>query len=367
MEKRRSVQSSGSYYLKAKAKAPERSLSDPDITASGACPSDKLEALTKLYLNFLNYERGLSANTLSAYERDIDYFLSWRKSNKLIIDRQILSKYLKYQKESGAKSSTLARRLATLRGWFQWLSSCGHIESDPSEGILNPQRDRRLPQVLSSGEINLMLKAAVSTRERLIIELLYGAGLRVSELTDLCLKDLNLQHGYLRCLGKGSKERIVPIGKAALSALKDYLGQMDLAQTAAMKSAPKEDLEKAPGPRRKSRKAISPPLFRDRKGAKLSRLVVWQTIKRLAMKAKIKKKLSPHTLRHSFATHLLENGADLRAVQELLGHSSIVTTQLYTHVSRQHLRKAYQSAQLKLDDLAFARAAESDLEDLTNI
>ena len=162
-------------------------------------------------------------------------------------------------------------------------------------------------------------------RERVAVELLYGAGLRVSELVRLNWSDISLGQGYVRCFGKGSKERVVPIGSMASEALRTYRAGI--------------------GPENKTNLRTGQPVFCNRKGKRLSRLVVWQIIKRLAAKAGITKKLSPHTLRHSFATHLIENGADLRAVQELLGHTSVVTTQLYTHVSRVHLRRAYESAQ----------------------
>ena len=185
-----------------------------------------------------------------------------------------------------------------------------------------------------------MIRAADKTRDRLIIELLYGAGLRVSELVKLDWKDVNQSQGFIRCLGKGSKERIVPFGEQAAICLKQFLTEPVPAQKLTTRGA-------AP------LNARAVPLLLDKHGKRLSRLVVWQVIKRMAVKAKINKTLSPHTLRHSFATHLLENGADLRAVQELLGHSSVVTTQLYTHVSRGHLRRAYQNAQQNFQSPSF--------------
>jgi len=202
-----------------------------------------------------------------------------------------------------------------------------------------------------------------------MIELLYGAGLRVSELAGLKIRDVNLAHGYVRCIGKGNKERLVPIGKRAIEAVKEYVAELRAAPGNSKGNVPpsggKAASVAAAGRAQRSAGANtaaaqgSEPLFRDRLGGPCSRLVVWQVVKRLARNANIKKALSPHTLRHSFATHLLENGADLRAVQELLGHSSIVTTQLYTHVSRKHLRKAYDNAQLSIHDYAFTREAES--------
>lgn len=322
------------------------------------------------YLRFLLKERGLSANTGRAYENDINAFLEWTGQNKLsALSRLTLTRYLQHVKSEGLQASTLARRLATLRGWFDWQKSNQTIQQDPTEGIMNPKLARHLPQILSTNEISNLVASASTPREVLIVELLYGAGLRVSELISLCINEVNLNHGYVRCVGKGSKERIVPIGKTAINAIKKYMDseerfnppKIDESEPAKKKRGrprASKPLQSSGRRGKSSAPAPSPPLLADRKGKHLSRLVVWQTIKRLAERARIKKNPSPHTLRHSFATHLLENGADLRVVQELLGHSSIVTTQLYTHISRKHLKKAYQNAQLKLDDLAFAREVE---------
>lgn len=286
------------------------------------------------YLDFISKDRGLSPNTIAAYRNDLSGFIFWLPPNTERVDRSHVTRYLSVLKTAGQKPATLARCLATLRGWFAWQKSVGKISADPSDGLLNPQRTKKLPVVLTTSEVNSIIAAASSPKERAIIELLYGSGLRVSELANLELKDLNLNHGYVKCFGKGSKERIVPMGRKAVEALRAYLAD-----------------RKNPG--------RNDAVFMDRAGQKVSRLVIWQTVKRLALRAKIRKNLSPHTLRHSFATHLLENGADLRAVQELLGHSSVVTTQLYTHISRKHLKKAYENAQLSIHDYAFSREAEN--------
>lgn len=312
------------------------------------------------YINHLTHERALSPNTIAAYQNDLSGFVFWLPQENATIDRTLITKYLAFLRSTGHKPATLSRNLATLRGWFGWQKAMGKAQHDPVEGVLNPQREKKLPVVLSKAEVNAIISSATSVRERAMLELLYGAGLRVSELTDLILKDVNLTAGYVKCLGKGSKERIVPIGKHAIEALKQYLK--------AVQQAEAEKLNKPRGPGRPRLQSASEaktrllmkPLFFDGAGKKLNRLVVWQTIKRLAQKANIRKNISPHTLRHSFATHLLENGADLRVVQELLGHSDIVTTQLYTHVSRKHLKKAYDNAQLYIDDYAFAKEATAD-------
>jgi integrase/recombinase XerD len=298
--------------------------------------------LGEKYIQYLTYDRGLSVNTISAYKQDLKAFFKWLEHEPGEISRQKITQYLLNLRQAKLSTASLIRNMATLRGYFTWLKDNSQIEIDPLYGINNPQKQKNLPSVLSTSEIDKLIAEAKSKRDKAIIELLYGAGLRVSELTNLEIKQVNLENGHLRCIGKGSKERIVPIGQKAISAIKEYLAEKQKQQKKATSKSKKQDkfaeLKKKPEP-----------LFTDLSGEALSRLVVWQIIKRLAKKAKINKVLSPHTLRHTFATHMLENGADLRAVQELLGHANIVTTQLYTHVSRQHLKKAYLNAQLKLD------------------
>lgn len=306
---------------------------EPQAPHSGSLSlSDSL----RLYLRHIEQERGLSANTVSAYKSDLTAFIHWLQANhepEHEPTRHDVAKYLSSQKGLGQSSSSTTRVLASMRGWFSWQRATGLRQNDPCEGFQSPQKAKHLPQILTPDEVAAMLAIAEKSRDRLIIELLYGAGLRVTELVKLDLKDVNLSQGYIRCLGKGSKERIVPFGSRAMEALKQYL------------ALPAKSKKKKKGASSGIRNTKSLPLFVDLQGNRLSRLVVWQAIKRLALRAGIQKNLSPHSLRHSFATHLLEGGADLRSVQELLGHSSVVTTQLYTHVSRNHLRKAYQSAQ----------------------
>lgn len=313
------------------------------------------------YLEYIEKDRGLSNNTVLAYKRDLEAFIASRLGQIANLQRSDIARHLSQLKAQGHKSSSLARILASLRGWFSWQKHLGLIAADPTESFNNPHRSRHLPQVLTPDEVARLLAVADKPRDRLIVELLYGAGLRVSELVDLDIKDINLSQQYLRCLGKGSKERVVPFGGQALKAIKTYQNEMAAVDAQKQNHKGKESPGRKRaenGSRRKANENGAPPptvkrsvnrrpepLLKDLKGERLSRLVVWQIIKRLAQRADIHKDLSPHSLRHSFATHLLENGADLRAVQELLGHSSVVTTQLYTHISRNHLRKAYQSAQ----------------------
>lgn len=311
---------------------------DADGTMIGMTPnmmppqSAPLAVRLSDYLEHVRKERALSRNTVLAYTRDLSSFVAWYQSSEqsppATPSRQHIHKYLIRLREKGRSTASISRCIASLRGFFAWQKSMKLIGDDPVESIQNPVRAKKLPQVLSPDEVASMIDRCTAARDKLIIELLYGGGLRVSELTGLDLKDVNLSQATLRLVGKGSKERIVPIGQKALAALKEHLVER------------KEDI-----------KGRLSPLFKDRQGKRLTRLVVWQIVKRAARRAGIYKSLSPHTLRHSFATHLIENGADLRAVQELLGHANIVTTQLYTHVSRGHLRRVYEQAQASFVNL----------------
>jgi integrase/recombinase XerD len=301
----------------------------PRSRTKAPIPLASVNAQLVEYLDFVYKEKGLSKNTLKAYSSDLTNLIN-SHSDRLEVSRQDIVYYLASLKKHGQSATTISRVLASLRGFFAWRKARAYSRQDPCDSFQNPQRSRKLPAVLTPDEVSAMIAAADKCRDRAIIELLYGAGLRVSELVNLDLKDINLNQGFVRCLGKGSKERMVPLGKESIYAVNDFLAQFPKQQNRRQKS---------------SFDGKSLPLFIDLKGKRLSRLVVWQVIKRLANKAAIQKTLSPHTLRHSFATHLLENGADLRSVQELLGHASVVTTQMYTHISKGHLRKAYQNAQ----------------------
>ncbi len=331
----------------------------PHSVPSGTPEDRRTNACLNSYIDFVRSEKSLSVNTQMAYQRDLSSFVNWQRERVKTpapaatiqspppqgsayfapTSRQDLQQYIGYLRQKGQKTSSIIRAIASLRGWFAWQKTSGFVKEDPLEAMHNPVRSKKLPAVLSKDEVIKMIEVAQSSRDRLIVELLYGAGLRVSELVGLDVSDLNLSQSCVRCLGKGSKERIVPIGRQALECVQAYLkeGKDESASTAALP----ETKTKA---NRQFKQQIRP-LFRDRAGNRLSRLVVWQVVKRLAKNAGVEKSLSPHTLRHSFATHLIENGADLRSVQELLGHANIVTTQLYTHISRGHLRKAYDLAQ----------------------
>ena len=300
----------------------------------------QLKQVIDSYLSYLEIERGLSSNTLAAYRRDLNSFLQFLPQGPLVIDRNLVILYLAQLKKKGLRSTSIARALASLRGCFRWARQFLLLNFDPTDGIQNPQKEKRLPRVLTISETAQLINAIKGPRNRALIELLYGAGMRVSELVNLELSQINFQRGFIRCIGKGDKERIIPIGQQALESLKAYLPNS------------------AKSNKSKTRRLVFP----DRHGKPLARAWVWQIIKRAAKRAGIAAQPSPHTLRHSFATHLLENGADLRVVQELLGHASIVTTQLYTHVSRRHLRQVYESAQVKFEGGEFTALAEQHRE-----
>lgn len=322
----------------------------PHLVPAGTPEDRRINACLNSYIDFVRSEKSLSVNTQMAYQRDLIAFVNWqreRQSNQVFIttSRQDVQQYVGHLRQSGQKTSSIIRAIASLRGWFAWQKTLGLVKEDPLEAMHNPVRSKKLPAVLSKDEVIKMIESSQTCRDRLIVELLYGAGLRVSELVGLDVKDVNLSQSYVRCLGKGSKERIVPIGRQALESLHSYLEELKDDVQHAEKTAFAAGTKSTKAKSMQQYKQVVRPLFRDRAGNRLSRLVVWQVVKRLAKRAGVEKTLSPHTLRHSFATHLIENGADLRSVQELLGHANIVTTQLYTHVSRGHLRKAYNLAQ----------------------
>ncbi len=273
-------------------------------------------------LSFLNLERALAANTIAAYSRDLRQFSDGLKPSKppTEITRSDILNYLLRLKENRLAASSIARKLVAIKVFFRFLFSQGALRSDPATLIETPRLWKGLPEVLQLEEVNRLLQSATGRngkgiRDRAILELLYATGLRVSEAAGLKLSELNQEAGFLRCRGKGGRERVVPVGRQALAWLDRYLTKV-----------------------RSTLKTQAPELFLNRFGKSLSRQSIWILIKRSALAAKIKKEVSPHTLRHSFATHMLERGADLRVVQELLGHASIATTQIYTHVDRARLK-----------------------------
>lgn len=274
------------------------------------------------FLLFLKVEKGYSPNTISSYRNDLDKFRKYPLTQKGVSD------FIRHLNRQGMSPSTISRSLAAIKSLCKFLIGEGHIQSDPTEDVLFPKMGLKLPKALTVSEAQLLVETPhkrdkISTRDRAILETLYGCGLRISELMGLDLNDINFESGFIRCLGKGSKERIVPIGEEAKKALQYYI--------------------KVTRPRFLKRK-VSEAVFLDRAGKRLSRQGLWYIIKKYVRLSGIKSSTSPHTLRHSFATHLLEKGADLRSVQEMLGHANISTTQIYTNVSRERLKKVYKGA-----------------------
>lgn len=276
------------------------------------------------YIQNLELERGLSKNTLLAYENDIMEFFDFFKEidNPNEIKRSHFSKYTIYLANNGIKASSITRKIASIKGFFRYICANREINSNPALAISSPKIPKKLPKVISYDEIEKLLKNHLSVKEKAVFELLYATGLRVSELCNLTLKNIDFKSNLLKTFGKGSKERLVPIGKKAKNAVLEYMKERELYIKTNLGSNSKIDY-----------------LFINDKCGKISRQWVYNFVKKQGRL--INKSISPHTIRHSFATHLLENGADLRCVQELLGHSSVVTTQLYTHISKKHLKEVY--------------------------
>jgi integrase/recombinase XerD len=276
------------------------------------------------FLTYLQVEKGLARHSLDSYRRDLDRLQTWaNKNGKQVSDltRADLRKWIASLSREGLAPTSIARAVSATRGFFKFLMLDGHIKSHPAEDLDTPQRFAYLPKFLTEDEINRLFTAPdISTeegiRDRAVLEIMYATGLRVSELVNLKLTDVDLMTGLVRCHGKGNKERRVPLGKSAIHWLQQY---------AAVKAG--------------YGKQSSPNVFLHR-GRPFTRQLAWSMIKRHAEKVGIKN-VSPHTLRHSFATHLLQHGADSRSVQALLGHSDISTTQIYTHITDMHLRSAY--------------------------
>lgn len=281
--------------------------------------------LRRDFFGYLGVERGLSANTLDGYGKDVDHLMEYLESRGLSlteVDESVLHEFLCTLRDIGLQPRSQARLIAGMRSFFKFLRMEGYLENDPTALLESPRLGRSLPDVLSIEEIDAMIGAIdwdkdEALRNNAIVETLYGSGLRVSELVELRLSRVNLADGYLIVEGKGSKERLVPLSPVAGGLIEEYLPMRDLH-----------------GVKRGSEDIV----FLNRRGGKMSRVMVFYIIRDLAALAGIEKKVSPHTLRHSFATHLLEGGANLRAIQEMLGHESIATTEIYTHLDRRRLR-----------------------------
>lgn len=288
-----------------------------------------LEPLLDLFLTYIRVERGLRPKTVDAYGSDLQRYLDFLHGKGVRhpdeIGPELVSGHLAALEQAGLSPRSQARHLAAIRVFHRFLLGDRLTKKDASRAVERPKLGRPLPLVLNHDEVEALLAAPdpqtpIGARDKAMLELLYASGLRVSELCDLTLEDLNLQAGYLVAKGKGEKERIVPVGLVAIAAVEHYLG---FARGAIAKG--KEGRHLFVGPT----------------GKRLSRQTVWKRIRHLARLAGIEKPISPHKLRHSFATHLLEGGADLRAVQQMLGHADVSTTQIYTHVDGKRLRKLY--------------------------
>ncbi|MFB6262760.1 MAG: site-specific tyrosine recombinase XerD [Bradymonadaceae bacterium] len=293
-----------------------------------------IEEAIEDYLRFSRVQRNLSENTVDAYSTDLEQFADFCRDDEEVetvenVRDVHVSEFLGDLLDRGLKSRTVARKLSTVRGLFEHLVEAGVVESDPTDPVDSPNHGRNVPSVLSLDEVERLLEAPdCSTpegeRDRVMLEVLYATGLRVTELVELQLGDVDLNGGYVEVVGKGDKQRIVPLGEKAVEALEAYLD-----------SGRPELLENQGGP------GSTPYVFVTRRGSSITRQGFWKNLKRYGRVAGIDDSISPHKLRHSFATHLLERGADLRVVQSLLGHADIATTEIYTHVAQARLKSMY--------------------------
>jgi integrase/recombinase XerD len=279
--------------------------------------------------NFLSLEKGSAARTREAYKRDMERLVAYATmrgaADPAGLTSKLLRDFIYHLKDLGLAPASIRRNVSAARTYFRFLLGEGLLVKDPSDRLETPKRWRSLPEVLTIAEVEKLLASPsldepMAFRDRAMLELAYGAGLRVSEWITLPVRDVTLEEGLIRVFGKGSKERLVPIGRRAIGAVAIYLREL------------RPKLEKGGG------KGV---LFLNARGTPLSRMGAWKILRRHVNQAGLTKHISPHTLRHSFATHLLEGGADLRAVQEMLGHADISTTQIYTHVDREYLRSVH--------------------------
>lgn len=290
------------------------------------------------FLNYLLVEKGFSNNTIEAYRNDLSQlltFINQDSANRQAIsswsafDRQNMLSYMLWLKERNYANTTLARKVAAAKSFFNFMVNESKVKTNPTENLSAVKVGRSLPRPISVSEVRLLLEQTTKSstpdakRDRAMLELLYASGMRVSELVSLNTVDIDLTGGYVKCFGKGHKERLIPIYQRAVEALSDYIKN-------ARPHILHNNDEKA--------------LFLNRRGERLTRQGMWQILKGYAKEVNLEKEITPHTLRHSFATHMLDGGADLRIVQELLGHANISTTQVYTHLTSEHVRKTYEKS-----------------------
>lgn len=291
--------------------------------------NNNLNKYVDLFLDYLSVERGLSSNTLVSYRRDLDTYLKFldavAKKTVSATSREDIRDFMMHEKDKGLSVNSIARNLAALRTFYRFLAREKLIKADVSSYIDSPKLWKKIPDILSFDEVERLIESSdlnkpQGIRDRAIMELMYATGMRVSEVSHIKVSDVHMDVGFVRCLGKGKKERIIPLGKKAITAITRYLEKV------------------RPGQLKDSG---ATELFLNRSGKRISRVSLWKLIKGYARKARIKKEMRPHILRHSFATHLLERGADLRSVQEMLGHANISTTQIYTHVTQDRLKSIH--------------------------
>jgi integrase/recombinase XerD len=285
-----------------------------------------MNELVDAFLNYLSVERGLSRNTIISYREDISVFMDFLKGRNAesfsLTKKNDITDFMLSQKDRGLSANSVARRLAAIKALYRFLVRERILKADPSSLIDSPKLWKKIPQTLSANEVDALLSQPdlrddQGIRDKALLETLYATGMRVSEAVNLKKDNVNLDVGFLRCIGKGNKERIIPLGKKAIISIKRYI---DVSRKKQLKNKESELL------------------FLNRFGTRISRQSLWKIIKKYSKAARIKKPMKPHILRHSFATHLLERGADLRSVQEMLGHSNISTTQIYTHISKERLK-----------------------------
>jgi integrase/recombinase XerD len=301
-----------------------------------AC-SEPLALEAEEFLTWLAVERGRSANTLQAYRRDLHAYQRWLTARHMTIDvvpEQTVAEYVAHLRSTGKAPSSVARAMVAVRALHRFLADEEIVSTDPAAEVELPRVPRSLPKALAEADVERLLDAvegddAAARRDRAMLEVLYGTGIRISELVGLSLRDIDLDAGLLRVLGKGAKERVVPLGRLARAALAAWLSP---------------DGRPTLVPPRWASRAEADAVFLNRRGGRLSRQGAWGVVKKYGVRTGLADQLSPHVLRHSCATHMLDHGADVRAVQELLGHASISTTQVYTLVSTERLRAVYESA-----------------------
>lgn len=291
-----------------------------------------MDAYVQRFLDYLLVERGLSSHTIESYGSDIAQFVAFAAEIDVdavdLLTETVLMQFLaRLQKEQYAATS-VERKLAAIRSFLKFLQREGDVDSDPAYWIESPRPTKPLPKTLTEDEVTRLLSQPDKTepngiRDKAMLETLYATGLRVSELINLEVNEVNLNVGFVRCIGKGSKERVVPIGEVAIEAIKNYVDHCRAHFTKGQRSEY---------------------LFLTNRGGPMTRVAFWKIIKKYAVSAGITAHITPHVLRHSFATHLLTHGADIRSIQEMLGHASVATTQIYTHVTRDHLREVYKKA-----------------------